>query len=327
MFFLFDRRMIRARARIGQTFGRRRGRVDRPRAVRSTIGRMPRLTRIYTKTGDEGLTGLGGGRRVSKDAPRVRAYGTVDELNSTIGVALALGPDRAARHGARDHPERAVRPGLRPVLARGRRAPRPHPDRPAAARRAPRAAHRRAQRGRRTADELPAARRLTGRGPAPRRADDLPASRARGHHAAPRRADRGTGPPLPQPAVGRAVRDGPLREPRARRRRAALEAGAQPTTWALGHRARRVSTGPRARRPLEPGVTARQRSVRAGGPVDLARVVTGGRQGHRPVERERPVAMSPRSVTAGRGGARRRRGRPPRWRPGCRSSGRLARGA
>jgi cob(I)alamin adenosyltransferase len=52
---------------------------------------MPRLTRIYTKTGDEGLTGLGGGRRVSKDSPRVRAYGTVDELKSSIGVALALG--------------------------------------------------------------------------------------------------------------------------------------------------------------------------------------------------------------------------------------------
>jgi len=52
---------------------------------------MPRLTRIYTKTGDEGLTGLGGGRRVPKDSPRVSAYGTDDELNSAIGVALALG--------------------------------------------------------------------------------------------------------------------------------------------------------------------------------------------------------------------------------------------
>ena len=52
---------------------------------------MPRLDRIYTKTGDMGMTGLGGGRRVSKDSLRVRAYGTVDELNSTIGVALALG--------------------------------------------------------------------------------------------------------------------------------------------------------------------------------------------------------------------------------------------
>ena len=52
---------------------------------------MPRLTRIYTKTGDEGMTGLGGGRRVPKDSPRVEAYGTVDELNSQLGVALATG--------------------------------------------------------------------------------------------------------------------------------------------------------------------------------------------------------------------------------------------
>jgi len=52
---------------------------------------MPRLTRIYTKTGDEGLTGLGGGQRVPKDSLRVETYGTVDELNSQIGVALATG--------------------------------------------------------------------------------------------------------------------------------------------------------------------------------------------------------------------------------------------
>ena len=59
---------------------------------------MPKLDRIYTKTGDTGLTGLGGGKRVPKDSPRVRAYGTVDELNSAIGVALALGlTDRLGR--------------------------------------------------------------------------------------------------------------------------------------------------------------------------------------------------------------------------------------
>jgi len=59
---------------------------------------MPRLDRIYTKTGDEGMTGLGGGRRVSKDSTRVRAYGTVDELNSAIGVALALGLTERLAH-------------------------------------------------------------------------------------------------------------------------------------------------------------------------------------------------------------------------------------
>lgn len=52
---------------------------------------MPKLDRIYTRTGDEGMTGLGGGERVPKDSPRVSAYGTVDELNSHIGAAIALG--------------------------------------------------------------------------------------------------------------------------------------------------------------------------------------------------------------------------------------------
>ncbi len=52
---------------------------------------MPRLTRIYTRTGDAGMTGLGGGQRVAKDSRRVETYGTVDELNSQIGLALALG--------------------------------------------------------------------------------------------------------------------------------------------------------------------------------------------------------------------------------------------
>ncbi|MDD3651990.1 cob(I)yrinic acid a,c-diamide adenosyltransferase [Immundisolibacter sp.] len=48
-----------------------------------------RLTRIYTRTGDKGTTGLGDGSRVAKDAVRVEAYGTVDELNSVIGMLRA----------------------------------------------------------------------------------------------------------------------------------------------------------------------------------------------------------------------------------------------
>ena len=52
---------------------------------------VPRLTKIYTKTGDDGTTALGGGQRVPKDALRIETYGTVDELNSAIGVALAGG--------------------------------------------------------------------------------------------------------------------------------------------------------------------------------------------------------------------------------------------
>jgi len=52
---------------------------------------MPRITKVYTKSGDDGSTNLGGGQRVSKDSLRVEAYGTVDELNSLIGQAIAAG--------------------------------------------------------------------------------------------------------------------------------------------------------------------------------------------------------------------------------------------
>jgi cob(I)alamin adenosyltransferase len=55
---------------------------------------MARLTKIYTRTGDKGDTGLVGGKRVSKDSPRIWAYGTVDELNSAIGLARAFKPDK-----------------------------------------------------------------------------------------------------------------------------------------------------------------------------------------------------------------------------------------
>jgi cob(I)alamin adenosyltransferase len=48
-----------------------------------------RLSKIYTRTGDKGVTGLGDGSRVDKDSLRVEAYGTVDELNSAVGVVLA----------------------------------------------------------------------------------------------------------------------------------------------------------------------------------------------------------------------------------------------
>ncbi len=48
-----------------------------------------RLSKIYTRTGDDGTTGLGDGSRVAKDSARVAAYGTVDEANSAIGLLLA----------------------------------------------------------------------------------------------------------------------------------------------------------------------------------------------------------------------------------------------
>jgi len=49
-----------------------------------------RLSKIYTRTGDDGTTGLGDGSRVAKESARVEAYGTVDEANSAVGVVLAV---------------------------------------------------------------------------------------------------------------------------------------------------------------------------------------------------------------------------------------------
>jgi cob(I)alamin adenosyltransferase len=54
-------------------------------------------SRLYTRSGDAGTTGLFGGARVSKDDPRVEAYGAVDELNSALGVAIAFLDDDAVR--------------------------------------------------------------------------------------------------------------------------------------------------------------------------------------------------------------------------------------
>lgn len=50
---------------------------------------------MYTRRGDRGETSLYGSRRVAKDAPRVEAYGSIDELNSALGVAISLSTDRA----------------------------------------------------------------------------------------------------------------------------------------------------------------------------------------------------------------------------------------
>jgi cob(I)alamin adenosyltransferase len=55
-----------------------------------------RITRVYTRTGDKGETALVGGKRVPKDAPRIEAYGTVDELNSIIGIARAFNEEKLA---------------------------------------------------------------------------------------------------------------------------------------------------------------------------------------------------------------------------------------
>ena len=56
---------------------------------------MVYLSRIYTRTGDQGETSLGDGVRVPKDHPRVAAYGSVDELNAVLGLLLTQGPAEA----------------------------------------------------------------------------------------------------------------------------------------------------------------------------------------------------------------------------------------
>src|SRR5579863_6130269 len=54
---------------------------------------MPiRLTRIYTRTGDKGLTALVGGARVPKESGRLEAYGTIDELNAVVGLVRTYLP-------------------------------------------------------------------------------------------------------------------------------------------------------------------------------------------------------------------------------------------
>jgi cob(I)alamin adenosyltransferase len=58
-----------------------------------------RLTRIYTRTGDEGMTALVGGGRVPKESGRLEAYGTVDELNAAVGIVRTYLPNYRDRFG------------------------------------------------------------------------------------------------------------------------------------------------------------------------------------------------------------------------------------
>jgi len=56
-----------------------------------------RITRVYTRTGDGGETRLVGGKKASKDAPRIEAYGTIDELNATLGLARSFNESAMGR--------------------------------------------------------------------------------------------------------------------------------------------------------------------------------------------------------------------------------------
>lgn len=56
-----------------------------------------RITRVYTRTGDNGDTDLVGGRRIPKDSARIESYGTIDELNSIVGLARAFNEEQLSR--------------------------------------------------------------------------------------------------------------------------------------------------------------------------------------------------------------------------------------
>ena len=203
---------------------------------------MPRLTRIYTKTGDTGMTGLGGGQRVPKDSRRVETYGTVDELNSQLGLALSLGLcERLAAELPRIQNQLFDLGSdlATPAVSQARH---PVPDDRGTTHRAARDPDRRAQRRRRAVGQLPAAGWVGRCRGAPRGADDLPAGRTPGDGAGARRADRADRPALPQSPVRRPLRHGSLREPRAGRPGAAVAAGALSSTVT------RLAPGPRPSR-------------------------------------------------------------------------------
>lgn len=82
--------------------------------------------KIYTKTGDDGSTGLFGGGRVPKHDARVEAYGTVDELNSVLGLALCEEPDAELASALQSHQKELF--ALCAVLADGKASGSPKPN-------------------------------------------------------------------------------------------------------------------------------------------------------------------------------------------------------
>jgi len=68
-----------------------------------------RITKVYTRTGDAGKTRLAGGQQVWKDSLRVEAYGTVDELNASIGVARVLNAEMVGRQAQAEQLEEDLR--------------------------------------------------------------------------------------------------------------------------------------------------------------------------------------------------------------------------
>jgi cob(I)alamin adenosyltransferase len=68
-----------------------------------------RITKVYTRTGDAGKTRLAGGQQVWKDSLRVEAYGTVDELNASVGVVRVINAEMVGRHDQAEQLEHELR--------------------------------------------------------------------------------------------------------------------------------------------------------------------------------------------------------------------------
>lgn len=159
-----------------------------------------RLSRIYTRTGDDGSTGLGDGQRVAKDDARVASFGTVDEANAALGLLLAA-PCRGCTRAGGASAAPAVRSGRRAVHSRPRRDP-------CRRRLGPGAAAGPLQRQPPDAEGIhPAGRRRSCRA-LPSGPHHRPPRRARDGHPGPPRGRPQRGAAIPQPAVGPAVRAG-----------------------------------------------------------------------------------------------------------------------
>ena len=171
-----------------------------------------RLSKIVTRTGDAGTTGLGDGSRVAKDSPRIEAIGAVDELNSTLGVLLAEDAARrrsprcltTVQHDLFDLGGELSIPGLHRGDRRARRAAR---GRRRALQRRPRAAQ----------GIHPARRHARRRARARRRAPSAGAPSARSSRLAADRSGQRPGAQLPEPPVRPAVRARARAQPRAER--------------------------------------------------------------------------------------------------------------
>ena len=212
------------------------------------------LSRIYTRTGDDGTTALGDGSRTAKTDSRLAAYADVDEANCAIGVAITFGDLPADIAALLSRVQNELFDVGADLATPVRPEPPPYPplriDEAYVTRLESRV--RLLQRGPADAAQLPAAGREPGVDAAARGADGDPAGRAqrvgRGRRA--RRLGQPAARPLPEPAVRPAVHPVPGGQRRARRR--AVEAGRRPRATTATH----VQVGA-GRRGFEPGRAGR----------------------------------------------------------------------